>query len=95
MIEEQMENGHALAVGDLNRDGDDEIVSGFRGKGCQLSIYQAKDAHGERWQKTILDDGGMAAADCLIEDFTAMESRTLSASEPPPVNVKLYENLGR
>ena len=95
VIEEQMENGHALAVGDLNRDGDDEIVSGFRGKGCQLSIYQAKDAHGEQWQKTVLDDGGMAAADCLIEDFTADGKPDIVCIGASTANVKLYVNLGK
>ena len=70
VIEDTMDNGHALAVGDLDGDGRDEIVCGFRGKGCKLSIFQATDARGERWQKTVLDDGGIAAADCVIADFT-------------------------
>lgn len=93
VIEDQMENGHALAVGDLNGDGHDEIVSGFRGKGCRLSIYQAENAHGERWHKTILDDGGMAAADCLIEDFTADGRPDIVCIGASTANVKLYENL--
>ena len=63
-----MVNGHALAVGDLNGDGRDEIVAGFRGK-FQLYIFSADDDIGERWTRHILDPGGIAAADCKIADF--------------------------
>jgi hypothetical protein len=95
VIEDKMENGHALAVGDLNGDGRDEIVCGFRGKACQLSIYQAVDATGERWQKAILDDGGIAAADCIIDDFTGDGKPDIVCIGASTGNLKLYENLGK
>ena len=94
VIEDRMENGHALAVGDLNGDGRDEIVSGFRGKGFQLSIYQATDAKGEAWRKQVLDDGGIAAADCVIDDFTGDGRPDIVAIGASTGNLKLYENLG-
>lgn len=94
VIEDKMENGHALAVGDLNGDERDEIVCGFRGKGYQLSIYQATDETGEHWTKTVLD-GGIAAADCVIDDFTGDGKPDIVAIGASTGNLKLYENLGR
>jgi hypothetical protein len=95
VIEDKMENGHALAVGDLDGDGRDEIVCGFRGKGYHLSIFQAVDATGERWRKTILDDGGIAAADCVIEDLNGDGKPDIAAIGASTGNLKLYENLGK
>ena len=95
VIEDKMDNGHALAVGDLNGDRNDEIVCGFRGKGHRLSIYRAADSSGERWQKTALDDGRMAAADCRVEDFTGDGSLDIACIGASTHNVKLYENIGR
>ena len=95
VIEDKMENGHALAVGDLDGDGRDEIVSGFRGQGFQLSIYQAIDAQGQQWDKKVLDDGGMAAADCIIDDFTGDGRPDIVGIGASTGNVKLYENVGK
>jgi hypothetical protein len=95
VIEDKMENGHALAVGDLNGDGRDEIVSGFRGKGCQLSIYQATDASGEHWQRTVLDDGGIAGADCAIEDFDGDGKPDIACIGAATGNLKIFWNLGK
>jgi hypothetical protein len=95
VIEDKMENGHALAVGDLNGDGRDEIVSGFRGKGYQLSIYQAEDPRGERWRKRVLDDGAIAGADCVIDDFTGDAKPDIVCIGASTGNLKLYENVGK
>jgi hypothetical protein len=95
VIEDKMQNGHALAVGDLDGDGQDEIVSGFRGQGFRLSIYQATDHQGKGWHKTVLDDGGIAGADCLAEDFTGDGRPDIVCIGSSTGNVKLYENQGR
>jgi hypothetical protein len=94
VLEDTMDNGHALGVGDLDGDGRDEIVCGFRGPGCKLWVFQATDARGERWKKTVLDDGGIAAADCIIEDFTGDGQPDIIAIGASTHNLKLYENLG-
>ena len=95
VLEDTMVGGHALGVGDLDGDGRDEIVCGFRGPGFKLWIFQATDARGERWKKTVLDDGGIAAADCIIEDFTGDGQPDIIAIGASTHNLKLYENLGK
>ncbi len=92
VLDDQMDNGHALAVGDLNGDDRDEIVCGFRGKGYRLSIYQATDSPGRHWQGTVLDNGGIAAVDCTIGDFTGDGKPDIACIGASTHNVKLYEN---
>ena len=90
VIEDAMINGHALAVGDLDGDGRDEIVAGFRGEGFKLYIFTADDETGGRWTRHVLDPGGIAAADCKIADFNADRRPAIACSGASTGNVKLY-----
>jgi hypothetical protein len=90
VLEDKMLNGHALAVGDLDGDGRDEIVAGFRGKGFQLYIFKTASASGEKWTRHILDAGGIAAADCKIDRFTGGRLPDIACSGASTGNVRLY-----
>jgi len=92
VLEDGMINGHALAVGDLNGDGRDEIVAGFRGEGFQLYVFTADDANGARWTKHTLDAGGIAAADCKIADFAGNGRPAIACVGASTGNLKLYES---
>lgn len=94
VIEDAMVNGHALAVADLNGDGRDEIVASFRGEGFRLSVYQATDGSGATWSRTVLNEGGVAGADCKITDLTGDGRPDIVCSGASTGNVMLVENRG-
>ncbi|MCW5962492.1 MAG: VCBS repeat-containing protein [Bryobacterales bacterium] len=95
VIEEGMVNGHALAVADLDGDGRAEIVGSFRGQDFRLSVYQAADADGATWNRTILNEGKLAGADCKIADITGNGRPDIVCSGASTGNVMLLENLGK
>lgn len=57
-IDDSLVNGHTILTADLNGDGADEVIAGFRGQGSKVFVYYADDAKGIRWSRQVLDDGG-------------------------------------
>ncbi|QEH35340.1 FG-GAP repeat protein [Aquisphaera giovannonii] len=61
VIDDTLDDGHALWVADTDGDGDSEILAGHRGKGHRVSLYDY-DRASRSWKRTVLDRG-VAAQD--------------------------------
>jgi hypothetical protein len=91
VIDDTLADGHTIWTADLNGDGRDEVVAGYRGKG--VNVYYAQDAEGAQWSKVVLD-GGMPAAACAIADLNGDGRPDIACIGSATANLKWYENLG-
>ena len=91
VIDNSLVDGHTIWTADLNGDGEDEIIAGFRGGSHSVFVYYAD---GERWTKHVLDDGGMAAAACAAADLNGDGRIDVTCIGSATANLKWYENLG-
>jgi hypothetical protein len=94
VIDNTEPDGHTLHVADLDGDGRDEIVAGYRGPGRSVYYYQA-DGTGQQWQRHNVDKGGIAAAGCAIADFDGDRRLDIACIGSATTNLKLYRNAGR
>ena len=93
VIDDTFRDGHALACADLDGDGSDEIVAGFRGPGTSIYVYYAADSTGLNWERQTLDTE-MAAAGVAIADINSDGRLDVVAIGASTGNVKWYENSG-
>lgn len=93
VIDTSLNDGHVLLTADLNKDGRDEIIGGYRGQGRSVYIYSAEDSAGARWSRQALDDGGMSAAGCAVADLNGDGRPDVACIGTATTNLKWYENL--
>lgn len=91
VIDDSLVDGHTIWTADLNGDGDDEIIAGFRGGKRSVFIYYFDD---DRWSRQVLDDSGMAAAACAAADLNSDGRVDVACIGSATANLKWYENLG-
>jgi Aldos-2-ulose dehydratase, beta-propeller domain/FG-GAP-like repeat/FG-GAP repeat len=91
VIDSSFNNGHALVCADLDGDGNDEIIAGYRGPGTSLFIYHATDESGAAWERETLDTE-MAASCLAIADINGDGRPDIVAVGSSTANVKWYEN---
>ena len=93
VIDSTFNNGHALACVDLDADGNDEVVAGYRGRGFSLYIYRYR-ADEKAWQRIPLDTGGISAAGLAVADINQDGRPDIVATGTATNNVVWYENQG-
>jgi hypothetical protein len=54
VLDNTLDDGHALWVADIDGDGNDEVFAGHRGKDARVSVYRFD---GKKWDRTVLDPG--------------------------------------
>jgi hypothetical protein len=68
VIDDTLQEGHALVTGDFDGDGQDEIIAGWRAGGGGLRLYKATDATGQQF-KTFQIDTAMPAEGAVAADI--------------------------
>ncbi len=94
VLDATLEDGHALVCADLDGDGQSEILASYRGGGHNLYCYRCLDADGTRWERSVVDAGGMAGAGIVAADLNGDGRPDLLCTGSATANVKWYENLG-
>lgn len=62
VIDEGLKDGHTILTADLDGDGRDAIIAGFRGNGGGVFAYRAEDSLGTKWRKSVIETGAPAAS---------------------------------
>lgn len=90
VIEDTLNDGHTIQTADLDGDGQDEIIAGFRGKPQSVYLYRWD---GAKWVRSTLDGGGIAAAACVVADLNGDGAPDVACIGSATQNLKWYENL--
>lgn len=91
VIDTSILDGHTVITADLDRDGSDQFIIGFRGKPYGVYIYKSD---GEQWNRQVLDSGDMSAAACTVADLDGDGRPDIACIGSATHNLKWYRNSG-
>jgi len=91
VIDETLTGGHAIGWLDVDGDGSDELVAGWREKDVGVALYRIASAT-ERPARVMIDAGGMACEDLTVADLDADGRPDIVASGRRTANVRIYWN---
>jgi hypothetical protein len=91
VIDETLTGGHAIGWADVDGDGSDELIAGWREKEVGVALYRITSAT-EPPARVMIDAGGMAAEDLTVADLDADRRPDIIASGRRTANVRIYWN---
>ena len=96
VIDDSLDQGHALATGDFMGSGSDQIVVGWRGTRrtgkVGVKFYYPTNEQRSEWKSMIVDDNEMATEDIRIADLNADGKIDIVAAGRASHNLKIYFN---
>jgi hypothetical protein len=102
VLDDQLKWGHAVWCADLDGDGDDELIIGVRdnlstkpGQRCGVRIYKSVAGKWEKWERTLLDEGGVMVEDLAVADLDGDGRPDIVAVGRDSHNARIYWNKGK
>ncbi|MEO5891893.1 MAG: VCBS repeat-containing protein [Ferruginibacter sp.] len=99
VIEDNIKEGHALAVADFLGEGSDQIVAGWRVPNKDsvtgIKLYIKKDGPENKWEPQWIDRNGMACEDMQVMDLDLDGKPDIVASGRATHNLKIYWNRSK
>jgi hypothetical protein len=106
VIDEQLRWGHAVWFADLDGDGADELVIGVRDdpnpkagdtfkERRGVRVYKCTDGKGAKWERMILENGGVAVEDLTCADLDGDGKIDIIAVGRATGNARIYWNQGK
>ncbi len=102
VLDDQLKWGHAVWCADLDGDGDDELVIGVRdnlsdraGQKCGVRICKSVDGRWQKWERLLLDEGGVAVEDLAVADLDGDGRPDIVAVGRASHNARIYWNKGK
>jgi len=106
VVDDKLRWGHAVAFSDLDGDGIDELVIGVRDdpnpkmgdkftERRGVRIYKPTDATGTKWDRLVLDEGGVAVEDLVVDDLDGDGKPDIIAVGRATKNCRIYWNKGK
>ena len=96
VMDDSLDQGHALATADFLGTGSDQIVVGWRGTRrtgkVGVKLFYPTDKNRTQWKSLLIDDNQMATEDIRVADLNADGKPDIVAAGRASHNLKIYFN---